>query len=188
MHGVTGSSGARLDGPAPASKIMLLLLVAMSGLAPVSLYMLVPALPALAAGFGRDIAIAQMTVSLYMVGLACSQIVMGPLSDRFGRRPVLIAGFGVMIAASVGCMLAETLPQLIAARFFQALGGATGMVVSRAIIRDIYERDRVASMISLVVAALMIGQMVSPLTGGLIETAVGWRAIFYAITIAAIIV
>ena len=87
-----------------------------------------------------------------------------------------------MVAASVGCIFAETLPQLIAARFFQALGGASGMVVSRAIIRDIYARDRVASMISLVVAALMIGQMVSPLTGGLIETAFGWRAIFYAVT------
>src|SRR4051812_15468276 len=188
MHGVTGRSGARLDAPAPASKTMLFLLVAMSGLAPVSLYMLVPALPALAAGFGRDIAIAQMTVSLYMVGLACSQIVMGPLSDRFGRRPVLMAGFGVMIAASIGCMLAETLPQLIAARFFQALGGATGMVISRAIIRDLYPRERVGAMISLVVAALMIGQLVSPLAGGFLENAFGWRAVFYAITAAAMLV
>src|SRR5205085_5694832 len=167
---------------------MLLLLVAISGLAPVSLYMLVPALPALAAGFGRDIAIAQMTVSLYMVGLACSQIVMGPLSDRFGRRPVLMAGFAVMIAASLGCMFAGTLPQLIAARFFQAVGGATGMVVSRAIIRDLYPRERVGAMISLVVAALMIGQMVSPLAGGLLEHAFGWRSIFYAVTAAAILV
>jgi MFS transporter, DHA1 family, multidrug resistance protein len=167
---------------------MLLLLVTMSGLAPVALYMLVPALPVLATGFGRDISVAQMTVSLYMVGLACSQILMGPLSDRFGRRPVLLAGFGLMIAASAGCMFAETLPQLIAARFFQAVGGATGMVVSRAIIRDLYPRERVGAMISLVVAALMIGQLVSPLAGGLLEHAFGWRAIFYAITAAAIVI
>src|SRR3954462_139870 len=170
------------------SRVVLLMLVAMTGVAPISLYILVPALPVLATTFGRDISIAQMTVSLYMVGIACSQIIMGPLSDRFGRRPVLLSGLGLMVAASVACIFAETLPQLIAARFLQALGGATGMVVSRAIIRDLYQRDRVASMSSLVVAALMIGQMVSPLTGGLIETAFGWRAIFYAVTIGALAV
>jgi DHA1 family bicyclomycin/chloramphenicol resistance-like MFS transporter len=188
MHGVTGKSDAVLGSPAPTSKIMLLLLVTMTGVAPISLYMLVPALPVLATDFGRDISIAQMTVSLYMVGLACSQIVMGPLSDRFGRRPVLLAGLGLMIAASLGCSFAETLPQLIVARFFQALGGATGMVVSRAIIRDLYPRERVGAMISLVIAVMMIAQMVSALFGGLLETAFGWRSIFYVITAAALLV
>src|ERR1700733_1649032 len=123
-----------------------------------------------------------MTVSLYMVGIACSQIIMGPLSDRFGRRPVLLAGLGLMVVASAACIFAESLPELIAARFFQALGGATGMVVSRAIIRDLYHRERISSMISLVIAVMMIAQMLSPLTGGLLETAFGWRAIFYVIT------
>jgi DHA1 family bicyclomycin/chloramphenicol resistance-like MFS transporter len=188
MHGVVGKPDAALNSPAPTSKVMLLLLVTMTGVAPISLYMLVPALPVLAASFGRDISIAQMTVSLYMVGLACSQIVMGPLSDRFGRRPVLLAGLGLMIAASLSCSFAETLPQLIAARFFQALGGATGMVVSRAIIRDLYPRERVGAMISLVIAVMMIAQMVSALFGGLLETAFGWRSIFYVITGAALLV
>src|ERR1700709_158432 len=188
MHGVTGKTTA-IGGPDKASsKVMLLLLVTMTGVAPISLYMLVPALPVLASDFGRDISIAQMTVSLYMVGLACSQIVMGPLSDRFGRRPVLLAGLGLMIAASLSCSFAETLPQLIAARFFQALGGATGMVVSRAIIRDLYPRERVGAMISLVIAVMMIAQMVSALFGGLLETAFGWRSIFYVITAAALLV
>ena len=163
MHGVTGKPpDAATESGLAASRTLLLLLVAMSGVAPISLYMLVPALPVLASIFDRDISIAQMTVSLYMVGLACSQIVMGPLSDRFGRRPVLLAGLGLMIAASLGCSFAETLPQLIAARFFQALGGATGMVVSRAIIRDLYSRERISSMISLVIAVMMIAQMLSP--------------------------
>jgi DHA1 family bicyclomycin/chloramphenicol resistance-like MFS transporter len=129
-----------------------------------------------------------MTVSLYMVGIACSQIIMGPLSDRFGRRPVLLWGLGLMVAASIGCMFAQNLPQLIAARFLQALGGATGMVVSRAIIRDLYSRDRIGAMISLVIAVMMIAQMLSPLTGGLLETAFGWRAIFYCITAASLTV
>lgn len=183
MHGMTAKpTGAATDENAATSRLMLFLLVAMTGVAPISLYMLVPALPVLAATFGRDISVAQMTVSLLMVGIACSQLIMGPLSDRFGRRPVLLAGLALMVAASVGCILAENLPQLIAARFFQALGGATGMVVSRAIIRDLYSRDRVGAMISLVIAVMMIAQMLSPLTGGLLETAFGWRAIFYVIT------
>jgi DHA1 family bicyclomycin/chloramphenicol resistance-like MFS transporter len=167
---------------------MLLLLVAMTGVAPISLYMLVPALPALAKTFGRDISIAQMTVSLFMVGLACSQIVMGPLSDRFGRKPVLLAGLGLMVLASVGGCFAQSLPQLIAARFLQALGGATGMVMSRAIIRDLYSRERIGAMISLVIAVMMIAQMLSPLMGGLLEIGFGWRAIFYAITALSILV
>ncbi|MGY3617483.1 multidrug effflux MFS transporter [Bradyrhizobium sp. USDA 10063] len=183
MHGVMGKPpGAATDKSIATSKLMLLLLVAMTGVAPISLYMLVPALPVLAATFDRDISIAQMTVSLFMVGIACSQLIMGPLSDKFGRRPVLLAGLGLMVAAGVGSIFAETLPQLIATRFFQALGGASGMVVSRAIIRDLYSRDRVGAMISLVIAVMMIAQMLSPLTGGLLETAFGWRAIFYAIT------
>jgi len=188
MHGVMGKPpGAAGDTSGIAtSKMMLLMLVAMTGVAPISLYLLVPALPVLATTFGRDISIAQMTVSLYMVGIACSQIIMGPLSDRFGRRPVLLCGLGLMVAASIACIFAQTLPQLIAARFLQALGGATGMVVSRAIIRDLYSRDRISSMISLVIAVMMIAQMLSPLTGGLLETAFGWRAIFYLITAAAL--
>src|ERR1700754_3005751 len=188
MHGVMGKPpGAAGDaGGIATSKIMLLMLVAMTGVAPISLYMLVPALPVLATTFGRDISVAQMTVSLYMVGIACSQIIMGPLSDRFGRRPVLLAGLGLMVLASAGCVFAETLPQLIAARFLQALGGASGMVVSRAIIRDLYERDRVGAMISLVIAVMMIAQMLSPLTGGLLDIVFGWRAIFYLITAASL--
>jgi MFS transporter, DHA1 family, multidrug resistance protein len=186
MHGMMGRPPRAAGEKDVANSRIMLLLVAMTGIAPISLYMLVPALPILAANFGDGISIAQMTVSLYMVGIACSQIIMGPLSDRFGRRPVLLAGLGLMVAASVGCVFAQSLPQLIAARFLQALGGATGMVVSRAIIRDLYARERVGAMISLVIAVMMIAQMLSPLSGGLIETAFGWRAIFYVITVAAL--
>ncbi|MBV8700392.1 MAG: MFS transporter, partial [Bradyrhizobium sp.] len=188
MHGMMGKPPELVAKDAATSRVMLMLLVVMTGIAPVSLYLLVPALPKLATTFGRDISIAQMTVSLYMVGIACSQIIMGPLSDRFGRRPVLLAGLSLMVAASIACSFAETLPQLIAARFLQALGGASGMVVSRAIIRDLYARDQVGAKISLVIAVMMIAQMLSPLTGGLIETVFGWRAIFYAVTIGAIAV
>jgi MFS transporter, DHA1 family, multidrug resistance protein len=188
MHGVIKPPLAASEKNLAASKVMLALLVLMTGVAPITLYMLVPALPVLAATYGRDISVAQMTVSLFMVGIALSQIIMGPLSDKFGRRPVLLAGLGLMLAASLACSFVESLPQLIAARFFQALGGASGMVISRAIIRDLYPRERVGAMISLVIAVMMIAQMLSPLTGGLLETAFGWRAIFYVVTAAALVI
>src|SRR5258707_2016307 len=188
MHGVMGQPPdvTTEAGRLANSRTMLFLLVLMTGVAPISLYMLVPALPVLATTFGRDISVAQMTVSLYMVGIACSQIIMAPLPDRLGRRPVLLGGIGLMVAASAACIDAETLPQLIAARFLQALGGDSGMVVRRAIIRDLYSRDRISSMISLVIAVMMIAQMLSPLTGGLLEITFGWRAIFYLITAASL--
>src|SRR2546430_8271423 len=186
MHGVAGKPPGATANAVATSKIMLLMLVAMTGVAPISLYMLVPALPVLAMTFSGDSAVVQMTVAVYMVGIACSQLIMGPLSDKHGRRRVLLAGLALMVAASIGCSLAQTLPQLIAARFLQALGGAPGMVVSRAIVRDLYSRDRISSMISLVIGVMMVAQMLSALAGGLLETAFGWRAIFYSITAASL--
>ena len=181
MHGMISRPPVAAPPRETPSRVMLILLVVMTGLAPISLYLLVPALPMLATTFGRDASVVQMTVSFYMAGIAISQLLLGPLSDRFGRRPVMLAGLSLSIVASFGCIFAATLPQLIAARFFQALGGASGMVISRAIIRDLYPRERIGPMISLVIAVMMIAQMLSPLTGGLIETALGWHAIFYVV-------
>src|SRR5258708_22491486 len=115
MQGVSGKPpGTAKDNIAIAPpRIMLLLLVAMTGVAPISLYLLVPALPVLATTFGRDISIAQMTVSLYMVGIACSQIIMGPLSDRFGRRPVLLAGLHLQVMGRSGVVFTEKVPHFI---------------------------------------------------------------------------
>jgi DHA1 family bicyclomycin/chloramphenicol resistance-like MFS transporter len=186
MHGVIKPRETASERNLATSKVMLALLVVITGIAPITLYMLVPVLPVLAKTFDGPISLAQMTVSLYLVGIACSQLIMGPLSDKFGRRPVLLGGISLMVAASAACMFAESLPQLIAARFFQALGGASGMVVSRAIIRDIYARDQISAKISLVIAVMMVAQMLSPLTGGLLDIAFGWRAIFSLITAASL--
>lgn len=182
MHGmISRPPGAATQHSVARPRVLLILLVVMTGLAPISLYLLVPALPMLVTTFATDASVVQMTVSFYMIGIACSQLLLGPLSDRFGRRPVMLAGLALSIVASFGCIFAQTLPQLIIARFLQALGGASGMVISRAIIRDIYPRERIGAMISLVVAVMMIAQMLSPLTGGLIEMTLGWHAIFFVV-------
>lgn len=173
---------------ASQSRTILVLLVVMNGVGPVSLYLLVPVLPFLSKLFGTTVSAVQLNVVLFMIGLAISQIVTGPLSDRFGRRPVLLGGLSLSVAATVICIFAQTLPQLVAARFFQALGGATGMAMCRAIIRDIYPRQKIGGMISLVTAVMMIAQMISPLVGGLLDINFGWHSIFHFMAAASILV
>ena len=158
---------------------LILLLVAVAGMGPFSMQMIVPALPMLAGHFERSISAVQLTVSLYLIGLACSQLIVGPLSDRFGRRPVLIGGLTLVGIANLAAIFAVTLEPLIVARGIQALGAAAGVALSRAIIRDLYDRDRAAGMIGLVVGVMMVAPMVGPLIGGLLETSFGWRTIFY---------
>ena len=166
---------------------LLPVLAALNAIGPAGIYLLLPALPVIVAEFGRDLSIAQMTISFYMVGIAVSQISMGSLSDRFGRRPVVLAGIGLAALASIGCIFAQTLPQLIAARFFQAVGAGCGMAIGRAIVRDLFDRNRTSSMISLVIAASTVSQMVSPLIGGLLEARFGWPSIFYFLTVVALL-
>jgi MFS transporter, DHA1 family, multidrug resistance protein len=154
------------------------LLIALSGLGPMSMQAIMPALPALASYFQEDISIAQLAISLYLVGLACAQLVVGPLSDRYGRRPIILGGLSLMVLANAAGLFALSLHQVIAARIVQALGASSGLAVGRAMIRDLYDRDRAASMIAIVVGAMMVAPMIGPFLGGILETAFGWRAVF----------
>jgi DHA1 family bicyclomycin/chloramphenicol resistance-like MFS transporter len=154
------------------------LLIAMTAVGPMSLNIVMPALPGLTSGLHTDAATAQLTVSLFLLGLASAQLAIGPLADKFGRRPVLLAGFALAVVGCIGCIVAASISQLIVARIAQAVGTATGVVVSRAIIRDIFERDRAASMIGLVATAMVVAPMIAPLIGGLLDTNLDWRAIF----------
>jgi DHA1 family bicyclomycin/chloramphenicol resistance-like MFS transporter len=157
---------------------LLLLLIAATSIGPTSLNILVPALPQLARLLESDAATLQLTVSLFLVGLAAAQLVMGPLSDRFGRRPVLLAGMGLTAAVSLLAIVVATVESLIAARILQAVGASTGIVVSRAIIRDLFERDRAASILGLVATVMVAVPTLGPLIGGILDTVFDWRAIF----------
>jgi MFS transporter, DHA1 family, multidrug resistance protein len=168
--------------PAPQARVsaprVLILLVAMTAIGPMALNILTPAVPGLVATFGTDAAAVQLTLSLYLFGLAASQLVMGPLSDRFGRRPVVLAGLTLAAVSSVAALAVTSIEALIVARIIQAIGASTGVVVGRAIIRDLYDRDRAAAMIGWVTTATVVAPMLAPMIGGFLDTALGWEAIF----------
>ena len=157
---------------------LLALLIAMAGVSSLSLNILVPALPGLAAKLAADPASVQLAVSLYLLGLAAAQLVFGPLADRFGRRPVVLAGLALATAASTAAMFAATITSLVVARIAQSLGASTGQTIGRAIIRDLYDREHAASMIGLVTSVVVLMPMVAPLIGGVLDTLFGWEAIF----------
>lgn len=170
---------ARAASEARASpRRVLVVLVAMTAIGPMALNILTPAVPGLVMTFGTDAAAVQLTLSLYLFGLAASQLVMGPLSDRLGRRPVVLAGLTVAAVSSVAALAATSIEALIVARIIQAIGASTGVVVGRAIIRDLYDRDRAAAMIGWVTTATVVAPMVAPMIGGFLDTALGWQAIF----------
>jgi MFS transporter, DHA1 family, multidrug resistance protein len=157
---------------------LLALLIAMAGMSSLSLNILVPAMPGLATKLAADPAGVQLTVSLYLMGLAAAQLVFGPLSDRFGRRPVVLAGLALATVASTAAIFAASIATLVIARVAQSLGASTGQTIGRAIIRDLYDRQHAASMIGLVTSVVVLMPMVAPLIGGILDTLFGWEAIF----------
>ena len=167
---------------------LLALLMTMTAVGSMALNILVPAVPRLVEALASDKETVQLTISLYIAGLAIAQLLTGPLSDRFGRRPVILAGFALATCAGLACTAMTNVYGLIAMRMLQALGGATGVAIGRAIIRDMFDRERSAQMISIVASAMAIAPMISPLIGGLIETFFGWKAIFlFAATLSFIV-
>jgi DHA1 family bicyclomycin/chloramphenicol resistance-like MFS transporter len=150
----------------------------MTAIGPLSLNILAPAMPGLIGTFGADAGTVQLTLSLYLLGMAVSQLVLGPLSDRFGRRPVMLAGLALTVVANFAALAATSITGLIVARTLQAFGATCGIVIARAVIRDIYDRERSASMIGWVTMAMVVAPMIAPLIGGALDTAYGWQAIF----------
>ena len=152
--------------------------MALTSIGPTTLNIVVPALPQMASRLASDAATIQLAVTVYLLALAAGQLIMGPLSDRFGRRPVLLTGLALTAAASVMAILVGTIGSLIAARVLQAFGASAGIVVSRAIIRDLFDKNRAAAMIGLVATVMVVVPTLGPLIGGLLDMGFGWEAIF----------
>lgn len=157
------------------------LLTAVVGLGALSIDMFLPSLPAIASAFATSPATAQLTVTLFLMAFAASQLVYGPLSDRFGRRWVLVGGLGLYAVAGLACALAPTIGVLIGARVLQALGGGAGPVVARAVVRDLHDRERAARVFSYMAMVQSLNPMLAPIVGGYVHEAFGWRAVFFVL-------
>jgi len=164
--------------PRPDSLTIGVLLTMLVALGPVSTDLYLPSLPAIGAKLSADEPSVQLTLSGFLVAFALCQLVHGPLSDRFGRRPVLLGGLLVYLLASVLCMLAPSIEWLIAGRFLQALGACVGPVVGRAVVRDVYGRERAAKVLAYMGAAMALAPAVGPVLGGVLQQVFGWEANF----------
>jgi len=156
-----------------------LALIAISALSPFAINAVVPSMPAIERAFDADYGRVQLILSLFLAAIAISQIVIGPLSDRFGRRPVLLWGFAVFVVASAASPFAPTIEGLIAIRVLQGATGCVGIVLGRAIVRDLFDRRQAASMLGYVTMGLAMAPMVAPLIGGILQELFGWTAIFW---------
>ena len=154
---------------------MLLLLTAIG---PTSFQIFLPSLPSIGRDFGVAPGTAQLALSLSMLGIAAATLAYGRLADRYGRRPMLLIGMALLCAGSLMCMAAPGIEWLIAGRIVQAAGGASGMVVGRAIVLDVYGQARSAQILAGLLAAMMIAPMLATPVGGFLNDQVGWRANF----------
>jgi DHA1 family bicyclomycin/chloramphenicol resistance-like MFS transporter len=154
------------------------LLALLTALGPVAVDMYLPSFPEIGRLLGASPATVQLTLSLYMVSYAVGQIVYGPLSDRWGRIPVLRASLAIYCAASLACALAPTIETLLAARALQALGSSGAIVLARAIVRDLYSGARAGRELSLMGAIMALAPVGAPMIGGVLQSTFGWRSHF----------
>ncbi|TRW97258.1 multidrug effflux MFS transporter [Paracoccus sp. M683] len=152
-------------------------LVALSGVSALSMNVFLPSLPGMAQYFDVDYAVMQLSVSGYIAASAVLQLLAGPISDRMGRRPVMLGGLIIFLLATIGTLVAQSAGVFLVFRMIQAVI-TVGMLVPRAAIRDMYSGDRAASMIGYVTMGMAIVPMIAPIVGGVLDQAIGWKANF----------
>ncbi len=167
---------------------MLLLIISFLMLQPLSTDLYLASLPGLANVFGVPAATVQLTLSMFVLGFGGAQLVIGPLSDRHGRRPVLIAGLSLYVAASLLCAIAPGIELLIVARFLQALGCCSAIIIGRAIVRDAYAPEDSPRVIARASSWLSLAPLLGPILGSYLQVAFGWRAAFVALSLLSAVV
>lgn len=157
-------------------------LVLIAGLSAMSLNVFLPSLPHMADHFATDYSVMQLSVAVYLAVNAVLQIIVGPISDRYGRRPVLLVSTVLFVAATIGCIYAPTIEVFLIFRMGQAVI-VSGMVLSRAVVRDMYDQDKAASMIGYVAMGMAVVPMISPAVGGFLDEVFGWESNFWLLAI-----
>jgi DHA1 family bicyclomycin/chloramphenicol resistance-like MFS transporter len=168
----------------PGTFALTALLAALTAVGPLSTDMYLPSLPDIARDLGASTPLVQFTLSAYLIGFACGQIVYGPISDRHGRKPVLLAAVALFTFGTLVCMMSTSIEMLIVARTLHALGGSGAVVVTRAIVRDLYSGARAGRELSLIGSVMALAPVVAPIGGGVLQTAFGWRSIFVVLAVA----
>jgi MFS transporter, DHA1 family, multidrug resistance protein len=166
----------------PGTFGLTLLLAMLTALGPLSMDMYLPSLPDIARALDAPIARTQLTISSYLVGFALGQMIYGPLSDRYGRRPVLLAAITLYLASTLACAASQSVDLLIAARLLQGVSGSGAIVLTRAIVRDVHSGVQAARELSLMGSISAIAPIVGPMIGGLLQTGFGWRANFFCMS------
>jgi len=158
---------------------IILLLAFLAAIGPLSIDTYLPSLPAIAADFGANSSAAQQSVTAFFVGIAAGQLIAGPLSDRYGRRPILLIGFGLFFITCIACALAPNIETLIYARLLQGLSAAVSPAAGRAMVRDIWEGNEAARAMSYITMAMVVAPLLAPMIGGVIMSYWEWRTIFW---------
>ncbi|MGB8842891.1 MAG: Bcr/CflA family multidrug efflux MFS transporter [Aliidongia sp.] len=172
----------------PGSLGFVVLLGALTALNALAIDMSLPALPELERVFAAGPGAVQWTLSGFLMGFAAGQLFCGPLADRHGRRPLLLAGLGIFSLAGVGCAASPDLGWLVTGRFLQGVGACVGPILGRAIVRDLFDRHRAARMMSHMTVVMSVAPLLAPILGGYLLGLVGWRAIFLSLGAAGIVI
>jgi DHA1 family bicyclomycin/chloramphenicol resistance-like MFS transporter len=170
----------------PGTFALTALLAALSAIGPLTTDMYLPSLPDIASKLDASTPQVQLTLSAYLIGFAVGQIFYGPLSDRHGRKTILLAAMGLYCVATLACAFSTSIEMLIVARALQALGGSGGIVLARAIVRDLYSGSRAGRELSLIGSVMALAPVFAPIVGGVMQTGFGWRSIFITLTAASI--
>lgn len=169
-------------------RVFLLILIAATAIGPMAMQIFLPSLPSIQRDLSASATAAQLVLSLSVATIAVATLIYGPLSDRFGRRPIFLLGLALFVVGSAIATVAPTLGWLIVGRVVQAIGGAATMTLTRTVVRDLYDRERSASMIAYITMAMVVAPMIAPVAGGYIDAFFTWRANFALTGIVAVVV
>jgi DHA1 family bicyclomycin/chloramphenicol resistance-like MFS transporter len=160
--------------------LLIVVLGSLTAMGPLANDMYLPSFPSIAREFSAPASAVQLTLAIYFIGLSAGQLAYGPLSDRFGRKRPLMFGLMLFIVTSIGCAFATSVRALVAWRLFQALGGCAGMMVPRAVVRDLFDARESVRVLSLLLLVMGLAPILAPLAGGQLLVTFGWRSIFWA--------